>query len=75
MASIGASCAGVYVMHKRQIEKMERKEAEERAKRGETKDEDIQTNKVSGGGGRSKKVHPGNYPAAGAARNQGRTEE
>ncbi|PON65265.1 hypothetical protein PanWU01x14_117820 [Parasponia andersonii] len=67
MSSIGASCAGVYVMQKRQKEKMERME-EERARRGESQDNKVAGSGRSGGGsntlGRSKKIHPGNFPGA-----------
>ncbi|EXB80856.1 hypothetical protein L484_020115 [Morus notabilis] len=75
MASIGASCAGVYVMQKRQIEKMERKEAEERARSGESGvDKDHRNNKAAGAG-RNKKVHPGSFPATESTRNQVETNE
>ncbi|PON54203.1 hypothetical protein TorRG33x02_303210 [Trema orientale] len=67
MSSIGASCAGVYVMQKRQKEKMERME-EERARRGESQDNKVAGSGGSGGAsntfGRSKKVHPGKFPGA-----------
>lgn len=69
MSSIGASSAGVYVMQKRQKEKMEKME-EERARRGE-KTED---NKAPRGGsalGKGKKVHPGNLSGAESTQNSG----
>lgn len=75
MASIGASCAGVYVMQKRQIEKMERKQAEERARRGESGvDQGRNKQAAAGAAGRNKKVHPGNFPAAELTRNQVETD-
>ncbi|KAM6563744.1 hypothetical protein CsatB_023742 [Cannabis sativa] len=65
MSSIGASCAGVYVMQKRQKEKMLRME-EERARKGETHQDSKAATRGHGGGGGSalgkgKKVHPGNF--------------
>lgn len=67
MSSIGASYAGVYVMQKRQKEKMERKEEEERAtKSGEAShvDHHHQAMKV----GKTKKVFPaGNFPGKDSA--------
>ncbi|KAG2711803.1 hypothetical protein I3843_04G087500 [Carya illinoinensis] len=60
MSSIGASCAAVYVMKKRQEEKLKRMEEKERVKRGSEKiGED---GKVDGSVGRSKKVHPKHFP-------------
>lgn len=67
MASIGASCAQVYVMQKRQKEKMKRMEEEEAkraAGRGESKVEE-EGRKVGGAAPvvrQSKKVHPGHFP-------------
>ncbi|KAF3969578.1 hypothetical protein CMV_006642 [Castanea mollissima] len=64
MSSIAFSCAEVYVMKKRQKEKLKRME-EERANRGESSEEE---RKVSGSTlGRSKKVHPGNFPTQNSA--------
>ncbi|KAL6227820.1 hypothetical protein ACLB2K_001776 [Fragaria x ananassa] len=64
MSSLGASYAGVYVMQKRQKEKLERKKQEERARRGDGNraldDQDTRATQY----GRSKKVHPGNSPAS-----------
>ncbi|XWS29487.1 hypothetical protein CRYUN_Cryun24cG0033000 [Craigia yunnanensis] len=57
MSSIGASCAEVYLMRKRQKEKMKRME-EERLRRGETSG--IKERKAGTVLGRSK-VHPGNF--------------
>ncbi|EOX92223.1 hypothetical protein QQP08_003897 [Theobroma cacao] len=69
MSSIGASCAEVYLMRKRQKEKMKRME-EERVKRGETTT-GIEERKAGTIVGRSK-VHPGNFtsPADSAAGNE-----
>jgi hypothetical protein len=61
MASIGASCAQVYVMQKRQEEKMKRMEEERAAGKGESKVEE-EGRKVAAVGGPSKKVHPGHFP-------------
>lgn len=64
MSSIGASYAGVYVMQKRQKEKLERMKQEERARRGNggstVDDQEIKATQY----GRNKKVHPGNFPAS-----------
>lgn len=63
MSSIGASYAGVYVMQKRQKEKLERMKQEERARRGNggstVDDHEIKATQY----GRNK-VHPGNFPAS-----------
>uniref|UniRef100_A0A803PD58 Uncharacterized protein n=1 Tax=Cannabis sativa TaxID=3483 RepID=A0A803PD58_CANSA len=67
MSSIGASCAGVYVMQKRQKEKTLRMEEERARKSGETHHQDSKaaTRGHGGGGGsalgKGKKVHPGNF--------------
>ncbi|XVF17170.1 hypothetical protein REPUB_Repub10bG0096400 [Reevesia pubescens] len=58
MSSIGASCAEVYLMRKRQKEKMKRME-EERVRRGEITGI-IKERKPGTVSGRSK-VHPGNF--------------
>ncbi|XVE83213.1 hypothetical protein DITRI_Ditri16bG0069300 [Diplodiscus trichospermus] len=64
MSSIGASCAEVYLMRKRQKEKMKRIE-EERVRRGESTG--IEEKKAGNIVGRSK-VHPGNFTStAGSA--------
>ncbi|PRQ48882.1 hypothetical protein RchiOBHm_Chr2g0115661 [Rosa chinensis] len=64
MSSIGASYAGVYVMQKRQKEKLVRMKQEERARRGDGSstldDQDIRPTQY----GRKKKVHPGDFPAS-----------
>ncbi|ONI02119.1 hypothetical protein PRUPE_6G178000, partial [Prunus persica] len=60
MSSIGASYAGVYVMQKRQKEKMEKKEDETRGK-GESSI--AKESKVSAPG-RTKKVHAENFQAS-----------
>ncbi|WRX11408.1 hypothetical protein QQP08_003895 [Theobroma cacao] len=62
MSSIGASCAEVYLMRKRQKEKMKRIE-EERARRGETTT-GIEERKAGTLVGKSK-VHPGNFTSPG----------
>ncbi|KAL6277043.1 hypothetical protein ACE6H2_020644 [Prunus campanulata] len=64
LSSIGASYAGVYVMQKRQKEKMEKKEDENRGK-GESST--AKESKVSAPG-RTKKVHAENFRAPDATR-------
>ena len=64
MASIGATCAGVYVMQTRQIEKLE-------AKRKENNSSTEEAKVVSGGGKNKNKVHPGNFPASETTKNSG----
>ncbi|KAK5785388.1 hypothetical protein PVK06_039970 [Gossypium arboreum] len=60
MSSIGASCAEVYLMRKRQKEKMKRME-EESVRRGETSGTTgtIEERKPTVSG--RNKVHPGNF--------------
>ena len=76
MASIGASYAGIYVSQKRQIEKMERREAKERsAKRGESRAEDVEVHSAAGHTAASnKKVHPLNFQACESAWNEGKAK-
>ncbi|KAK9949696.1 hypothetical protein M0R45_005213 [Rubus argutus] len=65
MSSMGASYAGVYVMQKKQKEKMERMKEEKARRSGESSSNvDVQDIKVSTQYGRNKKVHPGNIPAS-----------
>uniref|UniRef100_A0A2N9EUS9 Uncharacterized protein n=1 Tax=Fagus sylvatica TaxID=28930 RepID=A0A2N9EUS9_FAGSY len=70
MSSIGASCAEIYVMRKRQKEKLKRME-EERVRKGESS---VEESKVSGSTiGRSKKVHPGFFTSQNSAGKPGET--
>jgi hypothetical protein len=73
MSSIAASWAQVHVMQKRQEEKLKRTE-EERVKRGETSG-NVEERKVGGSEapGKSKKVHPGDFPPQDSAGKPGET--
>ncbi|KAI4345206.1 hypothetical protein L6164_012349 [Bauhinia variegata] len=66
MSSIGARSAEIYVMRKKQKEKMKRME-EERVRRGdvgEAQESKVGSSSSSSGVGRSKKVHPGGEEGA-----------
>ncbi|XVF15122.1 hypothetical protein REPUB_Repub09cG0122100 [Reevesia pubescens] len=73
MSSIGASCAEVYLMRKRQKEKMKRMEEERSVRRGETTG--IEEKKPAGTIVGRSKVHPGNFTSpdgsAGVGESQG----
>ncbi|KAF5458098.1 hypothetical protein F2P56_022159 [Juglans regia] len=65
MSSIGFSCAAVYVMKKRQEEKLKRMEEKERVKRsGEKRGEDGKLAVDGSTVGRREKVHPGHFPVS-----------
>lgn len=70
MSSIGASCAQIYVMKKRQKENMKKME-EERVRRGESSVEERKAG--SSTVGMSKKVHPGYFPSQDSAGKPGET--
>ncbi|GKV12148.1 hypothetical protein SLEP1_g23334 [Rubroshorea leprosula] len=62
MSTVGPNCARIYVMQKELRKEMKRKE-EERLRKGETANVDVEENKTGGG---KNKVHPGNCaPPAG----------
>lgn len=58
MSSIGARSAEIFVMQKRQKEKMKRME-EERVRKGEVSGDQERKVVASSGVGKSNKVHPG----------------
>lgn len=70
MTSIGTASAKVYLMQRRQVEKMKRME-EEKAEKVEGAGEERTVGFCGTSNGRSKKVHPGDFGAPNSGGKQG----